>query len=218
MKQRRWVCPNGCGGVLAPSRPRRNDVRRYCLACSERTGKLVERISPALEAERKRKAEAAKAKRERKAETAKRNEEAYWTVRTVDAAGKEINVHVERELRAIARRAGFGLRTVTIKRRHNWTATSGRCWEHSQRIHITTADGESWERLQYVLAHEVAHLEHHGGKSHGPEFRKSMARVGAKAWPGIGRLPAALGLSRQRDVIMERLAERTRRLAEDAAG
>jgi len=43
----RWVCPKCTAGTLAPSRPRRDDVRRYCLPCSSKTGRLVERESPA---------------------------------------------------------------------------------------------------------------------------------------------------------------------------
>lgn len=63
MSRRRWVCPEGCGNnVLAPERIRKDNVLRYCLPCSERTGKLVERICPAVEARRER----AKAKRQEK--------------------------------------------------------------------------------------------------------------------------------------------------------
>jgi hypothetical protein len=40
---RRWVCPNGCPGVHAPDKPRADDVRRYCLPCSEASGRLVRR-------------------------------------------------------------------------------------------------------------------------------------------------------------------------------
>jgi len=38
--------------LLAPTRPRRNDVRRYCLPCSSKAGVLVERVAPALDAQR----------------------------------------------------------------------------------------------------------------------------------------------------------------------
>lgn len=67
-KQRRWVCGECNDGVLAPSKPRRDDVRRYCLDCSKRTGKLIERTCPALDRERAastaKRTERAKAKRE----------------------------------------------------------------------------------------------------------------------------------------------------------
>ena len=48
-KQARWKCEKCNDGLLAPSRPRKNDVRRYCLPCSAKQGTLVERIAPALE-------------------------------------------------------------------------------------------------------------------------------------------------------------------------
>lgn len=41
---RRWRCSRCGSGCKAPSAPRKNDVRRYCLPCSEETGKLVERV------------------------------------------------------------------------------------------------------------------------------------------------------------------------------
>lgn len=53
MKQVRWSCPLCSSGVLAPSRPRKVDVRRWCLACSEKTGKLIERVPISLAAKRK---------------------------------------------------------------------------------------------------------------------------------------------------------------------
>lgn len=62
-KQARWKCPQCGAGILAPTKPRMDDVRRYCLPCSGKTGRLVERIAPALEAKR----EQAVAKRREKA-------------------------------------------------------------------------------------------------------------------------------------------------------
>ena len=55
-KQVRWKCEKCNDGLLAPSRPRRNDVRRYCLPCSAKQGTLVERIAPALEKQREKRA------------------------------------------------------------------------------------------------------------------------------------------------------------------
>lgn len=54
-KLARWICPRCRDGKLAPNRPRKNDVRRYCLACSEKSGRLVERVSPKLERKRAKK-------------------------------------------------------------------------------------------------------------------------------------------------------------------
>ena len=51
-KQVRWKCPICDDGLLAPTRPRRNDVRRYCLPCSTKSGRLVDRVAPSLEKKR----------------------------------------------------------------------------------------------------------------------------------------------------------------------
>lgn len=51
-KQARWTCLNCGEGGLAPTKPRRDDVRRYCLPCSAKSGRLVERVSPSLEKRR----------------------------------------------------------------------------------------------------------------------------------------------------------------------
>lgn len=40
----KWRCPICHAVKLAPSRPRAEDVRRYCLGCSEKQGVLVRRV------------------------------------------------------------------------------------------------------------------------------------------------------------------------------
>jgi len=64
----RWACPLCSDVKLAPSRPRKNDTRRYCLRCSEEKGRLVERVSPKLEAKREAKKQAQAKKRRAKHE------------------------------------------------------------------------------------------------------------------------------------------------------
>ncbi len=51
--QRLWVCPACGSGRRAPSRPRRDDIRRYCFECSTAAGRLIERACPALERKRR---------------------------------------------------------------------------------------------------------------------------------------------------------------------
>lgn len=53
-----WRCPTCDSGARAPDRLDHLDVRRWCLSCSRRTGKLVERTIPSKETEAKRRAEA----------------------------------------------------------------------------------------------------------------------------------------------------------------
>jgi ribosomal protein L44E len=67
MKLARWKCPTCSAGNLAPRRPRRDDVRKYCLPCSEKTGRLVEKVCAALEGKREvaKQKQRAKQKKER---------------------------------------------------------------------------------------------------------------------------------------------------------
>lgn len=75
----RWECPNGLhSGVLAPSKPRRDDVRRYCLDCSTKSGRLTERVSPKLAGKREAAAERVKLK------AAARREKARTTLTQAD--------------------------------------------------------------------------------------------------------------------------------------
>lgn len=67
VKQYRWVCPECESAKHAPQAPRMNDVRRYCLPCSEATGYLVERTCPVLDAKRARKKETQRTRAARRA-------------------------------------------------------------------------------------------------------------------------------------------------------
>jgi hypothetical protein len=49
-----WRCPLCDDGKRAPARMRRDNALRYCLTCSGKTGKLVERVCPSAAAERER--------------------------------------------------------------------------------------------------------------------------------------------------------------------
>src|SRR5262245_877672 len=62
----RWICERCDSAANAPARPRRDDVRRYCLACSKETGKLVQRRCPKLDDRR-----AARAQRDKERARAK---------------------------------------------------------------------------------------------------------------------------------------------------
>jgi DNA-directed RNA polymerase subunit N (RpoN/RPB10) len=93
-KQVRWKCERCGDGLLAPSKPRRDDVRRYCLPCSSETGKLVERFSPALEAQRI----TAKRKYQKKVAKRKQIERSLdAVVRDRKKARRALVAHVEKE-------------------------------------------------------------------------------------------------------------------------
>jgi hypothetical protein len=72
----RWLCPLCSRACLGLERPRQDDVRRYCLPCSKRTGRLVERAAPVLQARR----EKAAARRAVTTTRARDLEAERWTV------------------------------------------------------------------------------------------------------------------------------------------
>jgi hypothetical protein len=69
-----WTCGEH-PGVLAPSRLRANDVRRFCWPCSLAAGVLVERTAPALARRREAREETRKRAAKRKRATARRGRE-----------------------------------------------------------------------------------------------------------------------------------------------
>lgn len=81
-KQVRWQCPENLHpGVLGPSRPRMDNICRYCLDCSKAQGKLVHRVSPVLERKRAAGVEKNKAKSQAKVARGKAKDEARYFVK-----------------------------------------------------------------------------------------------------------------------------------------
>lgn len=144
---RRWVCPNGCAGVNAPDKPRTDDVRRYCLPCSEKTGRLVRRTCPALDRKREagktRSAEKAKAKRV-KAKAAR-----MYRGIDIDAEAKRMwNLPAMREAHGGRRRVP----QVDIRRRKYGYNTGHAWWSR-----VTVTFGGDAASALATLLHELAH-------------------------------------------------------------
>lgn len=145
-KRVKWVCPECEGAKLGSKRPRVNAAIRYCLGCTEKTGFLVERTAPVLEAARLRSAERSRAKSAAK----KAREAAPYTVEGVD---------LRRELVRLCGPKGIGAKRLpglTIHRT-NKTYTTGRAWS-SHRLHLSLPKNATLEEAVVVLIHEVAHL------------------------------------------------------------
>lgn len=191
MTTRRWVCPKCNDGVHAPDRPRRDDVRRYCLACSAKVGRLVERICPAHESAAQREADARKASRERKAqlraeravERRAMRAEAQASARSARAALRamplsEIAKMSTREAYTEAARryarlsawerdlsgVEFDIRISDVK-----TYTSGHAYSGSGRFVVTV--GSNIADAHTTIIHELAHLAAPGREHHGPVWR-----------------------------------------------
>lgn len=176
---KRWVCPSCGAGKLAPGRARKDDVRRYCLPCSERTGRLVERSVPSAVAARERKdaarREAAKREREREA--------ARLTARHM-AAGVDIRPEWARLCRLPYVRSLLprGVPPITVA----WSTLKDYVTGHARysgtRVHFTFYEGASRAEVRALLAHELAHVIA-PQKGHGEAFRRTFALV---LWHGYG--------------------------------
>lgn len=181
----RWNCPRCGSGKNAPARPRRDDTRRYCLACSEETGRLVERTARALETKRARAAERADARRER--EKGRRRD--ALTVAGVHLPTEAaLILRRSPELRRQARRLG-GLRASDIQWKVRRITTPPRKLGHAWGLEILIVDypGIAAADVREMLLHEIAHVVLPAAVGHGPEWRKTYAQG---AWEVYGvRVP-----------------------------
>lgn len=203
---RRWTCPNCETGILAPERPRRDDVRRYCLPCSQQTGRLVARSCPAVE-----KARAAQTERTRTKAAARRKQETAAARKERDRQQARAQATSERAERAKQERRTYqgwdmiaeaeriwplmaeyhhGKHIPTIDLRHSTRGgTTGRAWPW--RI-VITAGGPLHEAL-WVLIHELAHAAvNTRGENHGHDtvwadcyVKAARARWGTEHFTGI---------------------------------
>lgn len=205
-KQVRWKCERCGDGLLAPSKPRRDDVRRYCLPCSSETGKLVERIAPALEQHRARRVEIArqKKKNERIREKAriekKMNAPREVAKRKYSIEG-EHGMNIKKEtarlwkmIKKMPQECEWGVRgsriastrkppSVRLMKRGWSVDRDGQVWTSmlgaaglAYGNHITIKPGVSWE----TLAHEIIHCA--GFRGHDETFYRALKWLTEKRW------------------------------------
>lgn len=177
-KTRRWVCPICGTGVNAPERPRKDDVRRYCLPCSETTGRLVARTAPALERIRKEAREKTAAKITRRRIATRRQDLAARSSGGFDllAEAKRIwNLPTMRELPRWRKE----LPDIEFRRGTKYH-TSGHCDYWGRNIVITI--GTDTAKALGIVAHELMHaaLLHDG---HSARFWSRLRSVAKEAWP-----------------------------------
>lgn len=183
-KRVRWECPNGCPGVLGPSRPRKDNIVRYCLDCSKREGKLVERIAPTLEKQRARAKEKSQLKASTKAARARAREREKKYIQLSDARDRVVEIDPIAATQEIARRAGYKRAPYVpvTWRRGNHSYVTGRANEYG--ITMTIGKDASLERFVNIALHEAAHAEAGGAAGHGQKWRETYA-AGAKELLGV---------------------------------
>lgn len=177
---RQWKCPNGCAGVLGPDKPRTDDVRRYCLPCSEKSGRLVKRTCPALDRKRAagkaRSTEKAKAKRDR----SRAVEDKKWIV-----DGLDLRVEAKRFWNLPSLRERRGRRNFpeieVVRRTREYS--SGYCW-YGRTPQITVRAGTCRWGAAYTLLHEMTHAVV-GVEGHSQRYWNYVQAAAREAWPEV---------------------------------
>lgn len=172
----RWSCTKSetCPAVLGPTKPRKDDVCRFCLPCSAKAGKLVPRIAPALEAKREKRAEKMKAKKLAKHAKTLAEEAAYYNVHGVDLR-EELerlwNLPVAREYRKKLGHLGKRLPELVVRTRSTSRVRRyGVAYSFRHQILINRIPGLDGFNVRETLAHEVAHILS-PGKGHGVAWK-----------------------------------------------
>ena len=189
-----WKCPTCNAGVIAPTRPRKNDVRRYCLPCSADAGVLVERIAPALEKKRAAKKVATTKKQASKRATVSRNNAPAKEQARIDAKRKAM---IQKEAEKIWKlmqpyHNGKRLPTINIVRARNWGSQYGHAEGSLRSIQVNVdldQDKLRSKRVWEVLAHELAHCavppqqrEGRGRDTHSRDFYHCLRHVWQERW------------------------------------
>lgn len=199
----RWVCPKCGEGTLAPSRPRRDDVRRYCLGCSSETGRLVEREAPAIRKATEERARRKREAREKKERREREREAARFVVDELDT---------RRELRRLWRHAealnrervirvgvvGALPRLHVVRHSHGPYSRLGSASPWRNEIRLNVGPGIGWASIADTLAHEVAHIlvgyDAADNRWHGDEWKDVFALLVERAYGFKAyRVPAAYG-------------------------
>jgi hypothetical protein len=188
MNQVRWKCESCNNGLLAPTKPRMNDVRRYCLPCSASTGKLVERVAPSLEKQRVAKQAATRKKNvAKRATVAKRN--APIKIRQKREAERQRIFEKEADrIWALFFPNGTTRKRPPIKLVYSKNRDCSGLWD-GWRVLVRIprwSDGGAW--AWEVLAHELCHAaqtithETLWEGSHGRTFYTTLKPVIEKRW------------------------------------
>lgn len=188
----RWECPNCGSGTNAPERPRKNDVRRYCLTCSASTGVLVERQAPKLE---RRRATAALRTKDKLAAKRQRERDAKFTSLS-NARGEEVRIDLVAEVRRALREMGKPQHAQTVQvdvRRRSDCFCSGRAYPWEQRVVLSVGRGVGlYEEAVEMAYHEAAHIaagrdarDPRGRNWHGEQFHRTLANALQARWPFV---------------------------------
>ena len=181
-----WRCPSCGAGKRAPDSLPRVDVRRYCLTCSEQSGRLTERVPSGAE----RRAEAGRRKaattRQRKAAAAERERVRREVVRS--SAGP-INVVRQADKWAARLPALRSSYPEIVLRRRREPGCSGHAG--SYRAVLSIGEGSDPASIYELILHELAHTVD-PDDWHGKAWRQTLLSATRQAFPGIKGLGRSL--------------------------
>ena len=181
MADRIWVCSNpNHSGIRAPGRMRRDDIRRFCIPCSQETGYLVERHAPALERKRK----DAAAKRREKERTQRERVATARAVREV-IDGVDVRKEIARLIKLPALRDELprhlrGRRVPLTIYRGDHSSYSGHAVSRSW-VHLTLGR-ISAPMVRAIICHELAHYALPDEVRHNGRWQRCYVRVVNEAY------------------------------------
>lgn len=159
-KRVRWECPEHGGAILAPTRLRKIDVRRYCLPCSEKAGVLVERFAPTLEKQRQKRAEAQKTQRQKAAARKVEKECARFVFSGYDVREVVFKLSRLEHLGGPRGRMAKDPPVIWVRwTKHGPMTILGRAWPWENRIQVTAWEGVTLPFLMETIVHELAHIK-----------------------------------------------------------
>ena len=193
MNQVRWKCELCDNGLLAPTKPRMNDVRRYCLPCSASTGKLVQRVSPTLEKQRVAKQAASRKKNVAKRATVAKRTAPIKTQKRIDAQRSKMIYNEAEKIWKLMQpyHNGKPLPRIIIARGKNWGSQGGHAQRYSNEIQVNVDRDQSpnrsrrvWEVLAHELCHKAVPPIYRNGSTdvHSREFYHCLRHAWQKRW------------------------------------
>ena len=141
----RWECPKCEGAIIAPSRLRKTDTRRYCMKCSAKAPKLIERSAPTLVKKRTERAATVKAKRDA---SKQRAHEISYVVEGVDC------LKLMKDLLCLP---VYGGRDLVIHRCAYRPRKYGHWNDWQSEIHLFVWPGITEASLRETMIHELMH-------------------------------------------------------------
>jgi hypothetical protein len=178
----RWTCPTATHpAVLGSTRPRLDDVCRYCLECSRETGRLVQRVAPRLVKARLERNARRYEKRIRAIKRSQERTEAYYTVAGVNLL-EEMRRMIKAKAFSAIRRVGR-LPKLVVARASRKPGTFGRAYTNRWTVRIVDYPGITAVDVKETLCHELAHMATPGA-GHGVRW-KTVFRLAAEELLGV---------------------------------